>query len=153
MARKKERSKINLIIGVSVAFIIIVAAVYGLVLLSNSSNQKPSEFISGEIKNTSIAMGVKDPKTNESKTYYGNIIEGENVFTYMKNLQEQNKDFTFSYSESQYGIFVNSINGYSANIDNKEFWELLVNGEVSQVGIADYVIKSGDVLSWQIDNF
>ncbi len=49
--------------------------------------------------------------------------------------------------------FVTSINGYAADSDNHEFWELVINGSEAQVGAGSYIIQKGDSILWQIDTY
>ena len=49
--------------------------------------------------------------------------------------------------------FVTSINGRKADEAKKEFWELLINGESSQVGAGSYKVKNGDKIEWRISRF
>ncbi len=49
--------------------------------------------------------------------------------------------------------FVTSIDGRAADASKNEFWELVVNGESSQVGAGSYVVKNGDEIEWRISTF
>jgi hypothetical protein len=49
--------------------------------------------------------------------------------------------------------FVTAIAGRQADAAKHEFWELLVNGEQSQVGAGSYIIKDGDQIKWQISTY
>ena len=49
--------------------------------------------------------------------------------------------------------FVTSINGRSADSAKNEFWELLINGESSQVGAGSYEVQDGDKIEWRVSTF
>ena len=49
--------------------------------------------------------------------------------------------------------FVTSIDGKEANEAKNEFWELVINGESSQVGAGSYEVKDGDKIEWRISKF
>lgn len=49
--------------------------------------------------------------------------------------------------------FITSINGREASTAKKEFWELRINGKSSDVGAGSYIVKEGDVISWQIATY
>jgi len=49
--------------------------------------------------------------------------------------------------------FVTSIDGRSADEAQNEFWELVINGESSQVGAGSYKVKNGDKIEWRISRF
>ena len=49
--------------------------------------------------------------------------------------------------------FVTSIDGRVADASKNEFWELIINGEPSQVGAGSYKVRSGDKIEWQVSTF
>jgi hypothetical protein len=49
--------------------------------------------------------------------------------------------------------FVTSIDGKEADASKNEFWELVINGESSQVGAGSYEVKSDDKIEWRINKF
>lgn len=93
----------------------------------------------------SIVEGAKS-----IKTYCVGYEEGANVLNVLKELDEQDETFTFSYEDSQFGAFVTSINNYLPDI-SKEFWSFKINGELSMVGVSDYAVQEGDVLTFVTD--
>ena len=46
-----------------------------------------------------------------------------------------------------------SINGRKAESEKREFWGFYVNGEMAQVGSADFKTKDTDVINWKIENY
>ncbi|NLJ91346.1 MAG: DUF4430 domain-containing protein [Clostridiales bacterium] len=47
-------------------------------------------------------------------------------------------------SESEYGFFVLTVDGYTANDDNQEWWALSKDGESLMTGVNDTPINDGD---------
>ncbi len=46
-----------------------------------------------------------------------------------------------------------SINGRKADSTKKEYWAMYVNDRMSQVGPADYMTKSSDIILWKIQTY
>lgn len=49
--------------------------------------------------------------------------------------------------------FITEIKGREAKTENREFWELVVNGEPAQVGAGSYVVQPGDSIEWRISTY
>jgi hypothetical protein len=48
---------------------------------------------------------------------------------------------------------VASINGRKADSEKREFWGFYVNGQMAQVGAADYETKEEDIIDWKIEKY
>jgi len=96
------------------------------------------------------ALTVVDSAGNE--TEYGNFVldEGASAFDLLEEAST-NSEFTFGYNESEFGVFVTSVNGYEPDI-NTEYWKFVVNDESAQVGVADYVLNEGDWVRFEIES-
>lgn len=90
---------------------------------------------------------VKDGK--EVRKYCVNYQE-ESAFAVMKRLVDEDTEFSFDYDESDFGAFITSINNYHPDIASR-FWAFLVNGEVSLVGVSDYMVIDGDELGFRVE--
>lgn len=54
--------------------------------------------------------------------------------------------------ESQYGLYVKSVNGISADYDKDGvYWAFYVNGEYAQTGVDSTDIKDGDTYSFKVE--
>jgi len=84
------------------------------------------------------------------KKYCAVYVEGDNAFKVMKKVENNSDNFTFGYDESDYGIFVTSINNYHPDTES-QFWSLYINEEMSMVGVADYMINSGDEIMFKLE--
>jgi hypothetical protein len=49
--------------------------------------------------------------------------------------------------------FVTSIDGRAADTKEREFWELIANGDQTQVGAGSYIIQNGDKIEWKISTY
>lgn len=114
------------------------------------------------VKNEEGVLGVVEERneiystlsvTNADGTEmeYGNFTleQGSSAFDLLIKAAKEST-FSFEYSESEFGIFITSINGYEPDI-NSEYWKFLVNGEVAQVGVSDYILKDGDWVRFELE--
>ena len=81
---------------------------------------------------------------------YTNTLAGSlSVYDFMTKLQNEGK---IKFTEKNYagiGKFILSINGVEGN--SKMTWIYYVNGKEAQVGVSDYKITSGDIVSWKYE--
>jgi hypothetical protein len=47
-------------------------------------------------------------------------------------------------SDSDFGFFITTVNGYEAKVDNQEWWSITKSGEYLQYGVDDIAISDGD---------
>ena len=94
------------------------------------------------------SQGIK-LEENKSGLVDGNVFEyrgraGVDALTLLKEKTKMEED--------EAGMVV-SIDGVAANPEKREFWGFYVNGEMAQVGAADYQTKDSDVIDWRIENY
>ena len=81
---------------------------------------------------------------------YKDEIAGEiSVYDFMSKLRNEGKINFIEKSYPVMGKFIEEINGVKNN--NKQGWIYYVNGVEAQVGVSNYKIKSGDVVSWKYE--
>jgi len=138
---KKTKGIVLIILGISVALL-------GMFLLNSKENKKqqptPSNIILSEnnTKTDKIILEVNDKKY-ESETK-GQI----SVYDFMSQLQKERK---ITFKEKYYtgmGEFIEEINGIKNGDKN---WIYYVNGKKAEIGISNYQIKTGDVVSWKYE--
>ncbi len=149
---KNFSSRYILISVILAGVFMILATLIGLAIINNNNSNQDYNFISEEIKTFPIELDVKDINNKITK-YTSSSQSGEDVLTFMKNLQAKDNSFKFKYSTSDYAVLITSINGYEANSDKREFWKLFINNQDNQVDYTEYNLKEGDVLLWEIDHF
>jgi len=94
------------------------------------------------IKNVSTILQVID------KSYSVKTEEGVSVYDVMKDAE--NDGFSFEGKEyPSMGFFVEKINGIKNG--EKGYWIYYVNGIKASVGISNYIIKDGDIISWKFE--
>lgn len=79
------------------------------------------------------------------------IAEGKNVYDFMQKLQKEGK---INFRDSTYigmGKLIEEINGVKNN-GNKN-WIYYVNGKKAEIGISNYKLKTGDVVSWKYEDY
>lgn len=89
------------------------------------------------------AYEVTVTDNNGDVTTYNGTTDAE----YLSELMDELKDdgFTYEGSTSDYGLFINSINGLAADYDNDgAYWAIYVNGEYGQYGADAQPVADGD---------
>lgn len=65
---------------------------------------------------------------------------------FLKGAMEDAKDLTFSGTEGEYGLTLETVNGETANFDtDSAYWCIMVNGEYGNYGVDSQPIEDGDV--------
>ena len=89
-------------------------------------------------------------KTADATYTYTNTFPGSlTVYDFMENLRGEGK---INFTEKNYagiGKFIEEINGVKGNSDHS--WIYYVNGRQAQVGVSNYKLKPGDVVSWKYE--
>lgn len=84
-----------------------------------------------------------------SERYDVSVPEGSSALAVMEAARAQT---AFDFQGEEYagiGFFVQEINGTSSTQDH--FWLYYVNDEEAQVGVSDYIIQAGDVVTWRYE--
>lgn len=119
---------------------------HSLPQISGKENRPPPSLplIKGEEKSRSQAIleinGI---------SYQYEITEETSVYDFMSKLRSEGK---INFTEKNYtgmGKFIVSINGVKG--DGNKYWIYYVNGVEAQVGVSNYKIKSGDIVSWKYE--
>lgn len=148
---KKEKYKIIILIIVLIISFFILFFFYSKleeIPLSikqeiNIENQVSPILKNGEIVEENITL-----KINEN-TYKSKIEKEISVYDFMSKLKDEGK---INFKEKTYsgmGKFIEEINGIKPN--NEKYWIYYVNNEKAHIGISDYKIKPGDVVSWKLE--
>jgi hypothetical protein len=85
------------------------------------------------------------------KAYCSDFSEGKSAFDVLREIDEQQEDFSFSYDEYDFGIFISSLNHYHPDT-LEQFWAFYVNDEMSMVGVSDYLVLDGDKLTFAVED-
>lgn len=114
--------------------------------ISGEENRPPPNIprISGEEK--SRGQAILEINGN---SYQYEIAEKTSVYDFMNKLRAERK---INFTEKNYtgmGKFIVSINGVKG--DRNKNWIYYVNGKEANVGVSNYKIKSGDIISWKYE--
>lgn len=101
---------------------------------------------------TEITGGLQQLFINDEK-YEKYLPADSTVYDLMVALKN-NGQINFSGKNSAgLGFFVEEINGIKNNPSKNTYWFYYINGQKANVGISNYILKSGDVIKWQYENF
>ena len=95
------------------------------------------------------------PPVKQAATSQNNSTAKSNIITYdgvegKTALELLKAKATVVTQQSNYGEYVDSINGVKGGTD-KKYWAFYVNGQLAQVGAADYATKNGDTITWKFE--
>ena len=132
MNSKSSNGNRKLIIG----GIVLVALIALFAILYNVFREKPVEG--------SKSITIEVVNKAEEKTSYELKTDAE----YLRQAMEEAEGLTFSGSESEYGMMVDTVNGEVAdyNVDGA-YWGFYVNGEYCNYGIDSQPVEDGDAFS------
>lgn len=127
---KNRKSK--LIIGVLVALVLIAGIIAYFV--AQTPSPEPVE---------PAATSQTQPEQPQDVITY-TAKEGQTALEQLKTVADVET------TDSEYGAFVDSINGLKGDTDNK-YWIFYIDGESSTVGAGDYVAKGGELIKWKLE--
>ena len=134
--------KIKIII---IVFFILALSGVSFVNLNFKKVEAPP-IIKIENKNPAIVKTVLE--INDEK--YEGVLEGEaSVYDFMGQLRREGK---INFKEKNYtgiGKFIEEINGVKG--DGNNYWIYYVNGKKAEIGVSNYKLKNGDIVSWKYE--
>ena len=132
MNSKSSNGNKKIVIGI----VGLVALIGLFAILYNVFREKPVEG------SKSIVIEVVNKE--EESTKYELKTDAE----YLRQAMEEAEGLTFSGTESEYGMMVETVNGEKAdyNVDGA-YWGFFVNGEYCNNGIDTQPVEDGDVFS------
>lgn len=127
---KTQNKKILFGIAGLVALIVVLAAVYVMF------RPKPVEG------SKNITIEVVDKEGGAEKFEFRTDAE------YLRQAMEEAEGLTFSGTESEYGMMVDTVNGTTADYSvDQSYWAFYVNGEYCNYGIETQPVADGDQFS------
>ncbi len=144
----QKNKKINII--VSLGFLLV-----GLFFLLPVFSPEETKTIPEERAVKSVVSKSADLKTVKTtlevndEAYEGEIKTATSVYDFMKSLEIEGK---INFSERNYigmGKIITAINGVKSN--GEYTWIYYVNGKEADIGVSNYKINSGDVVSWKYE--
>ena len=84
----------------------------------------------------------------QGQEYALKVSQGSTVYDAM-NLASETSRWSFQgKSFGDLGFFVEEINGVSQDHSQQMYWIYSINGKKSQVGVSQYKLQPGDIISW-----
>ncbi len=129
MNETTQKSNKKVIIGI-IALVAVIAALAAVYFVFRAKPVEGSKAITIEVVN----------KEKETKSY-----DVKTDAEFLRQAMEETKDLTFSGTESEFGMMVETVNGETAdyNVDGA-YWAFYVNGEYCNYGIDTQPVVDGD---------
>ncbi len=124
---KNKQMLIGIISTIAIV-IVAIGAYFGYQAYINSHTQVGSKEI------TVVVVYDNNLSTYKFKTdaeFLGTALDEQNLITVQT---------------STYGRYITGADGREANNDNKEWWQVFLNSQPTQVGVDDQAIKNNDII-------
>ncbi len=126
-------------IFIGVAVLVALIAIFAVVFFVN----KPQTSKGG--KNITIEVTGSNGETAD----YELSTDAEFLKQAMDELAADNEQFSYSGSDSEYGMMVEYVNDERAlYAEDGAYWALYVNGEYGQYGVDSQPVTDGDTYTW-----
>jgi len=139
----KNKKKIIAVI-VSISF-----SLFGSFFYFSYKIPKETSLPKNQINPIEISSGVKTILEIDNVRYEEKIADKISVYDFMSKLRSEGK---INFSEKNYigmGKFITSISEIKNN--GEKNWIYYVNGIEAQVGVSNYKINPGDIISWKYE--
>ena len=126
-------------IFIGVAVLVALIAIFAVVFFVN----KPQTSKGG--KNITIEVTGSNGETTD----YALSTDAEFLKQAMDELAADNEQFSYSGTDSEYGMMVEYVNDERAlYAEDGAYWALYVNGEYGQYGVDSQPVVDGDTYTW-----
>lgn len=127
---KKSNKKV--VIGI-IALVVLIAALAGVYFAFSAKPVEGSKAITIEVVNGAQESTVYDVQTDAE---------------YLRQAMEEADGLTFSGTESEFGLMVDTVNGERADYTlDGAYWSFSVNGEYCNYGIDSQPVLDGDAFA------
>lgn len=132
---KKQSDRKKIIIGAVILVVLLAAFAIIYVVFGPKAAQGSKEYI------------LKVVDDNGETTEYTGHTDAEYLRGALEEL-EKSDDLTIEGEESDYGLFIDTVNGVTADYSkDKAYWALYVNGEYGNYGVDSQPLTDGDIYS------
>lgn len=147
----------------AIIFVLIFAiAIMAYVFITNPFSEVreiPTNDTATEDQAEAVEALVEVEFLVDGQSYFMSVPDDMDGLELMQTISQQyplessiTPGFDFAGSESEYGFFVEEINGVANDTANSDYWSLYVNDELAQVGVSDYIVQDGDVIEWRYEH-
>ncbi len=127
------------IIFAILAVVLLIAAMVAAYFIFKPGTQKGAKAITIEVVNDKA----------EKKTY-----EFRTDAEYLVDAMEEAEGLTFEGTEGDYGLYLNTVNGLTADYAaDGAYWSLYVNGSYGNYGVSDQPVIDGEVYTLQYERY
>mgnify|MGYP002671882833 FL=1 len=132
---KKQSDRKKIIIGAVILVVLLAAFAVIYAVFGPKAAQGSKEYI------------LKVVDDNGETTEYTGHTDAEYLRGALEEL-EKSDDLTIEGEESDYGLFIDTVNGVTADYSkDKAYWALYVNGEYGNYGVDSQPLTDGDIYS------
>lgn len=118
-------------------FVLLSVVTAGTAVVLNRVSEEPK-------KDKVTAASKVEPQVKASTVIQ---FTATNDKTVLEQLKAREKVIT---KDSQYGPYVESINGIKGGTDNK-YWTFYVDGQMANIGAGEYITKGGEKIVWKFE--
>ncbi|MDX9893398.1 MAG: DUF4430 domain-containing protein [Patescibacteria group bacterium] len=128
-----------------IALAIFVAGFY----LGTQQALSPSNGYNEAVQSQTVNLMI-DFGTDRIVTYAATEFAQGSVFDLLKQAAQAN-NFEIGYQDygGDLGVFLESIDGVANDSRSGRYWQYWVNNVYAQVGLSNYQLKPGDVVTWK----
>ncbi|MGO5230623.1 DUF4430 domain-containing protein [Thermoguttaceae bacterium LCP21S3_D4] len=132
---KKQSDRKKIIIGAVILIVLLAAFAVIYAVFGPKATQGSKEYI------------LKVVDDNGETTEYIGHTDAEYLRGALEELEKAD-DLTIEGEESDYGLFIDTVNGVTADYSkDKAYWALYVNGEYGNYGVDSQPVTDGDTYS------
>ncbi len=132
---KKQSDRKKIIIGAVILIVLLAAFAVIYAVFGPKAAQGSKEYI------------LKVVDDNGETTEYTGHTDAEYLRGALEELEKAD-DLTIEGEESDYGLFIDTVNGVTADYSkDKAYWALYVNGEYGNYGVDSQPLTDGDIYS------
>jgi len=141
---KKEKTKKLIFIIFLLIICLVLIYIYKIPPKQNTLDRQG-------LLNTKQVLPVKNVVTLEINgiKYENEISEEISVYDFMYNLRTKGEIDFKEKTYSGMGKFIEEINGIK---NGESYWIYYINGEKANIGVSNYKINEGDIISWKYEN-
>jgi len=132
-----QKHKYHLIILAELLILAGVSAYYAY--------REPTPIVIGQSAPIAVTMRLEQPREERAE-----LPSGSTVFTLMETLQKNGQlSFRAKNFGGALGKFIDAIN--EVKNDSDHFWIYYINDEKARVGVSNYTLQAGDIITWKYE--